>query len=216
MKSLIGIHAITGCDTTSASSGKEKWKAIKLLQRNNRYVRAMAIIGEEWIVFENTFKDTEALVCQLYLKKCQCVGVLRCEIHCTWGGKIEPEALSPCKSCLRLHVTRANYQAAFWRGAINLLPVIPSPRGHGWEVVDESNVVEFVWLGNKASSRRGTGTTLLYVQESMHNRELLMLEGRSEVYRHIWRLVSNCQLRMSFGVPESGDSDCEDVEDWCG
>lgn len=155
MKSLIRIHAITGCDTISASSGKEKWKAVQLLQRNDRYVQATASIGEEWIVSEET------LVCQLYGKKCQGVGVLRCEIHCTRGGKIEPEALAPCESSLRLHVTRANYQAAFWREAINPLPVIPSPRGHGWEVVDESNVVGFVWLGWRG------------VQESMHNRELL-------------------------------------------
>ena len=115
----------------------------------------MASIGEEWIVSEET------LLCQLYGKKCQGVGVLRCEIYCTRGGKIEPEALAPCESSLRLHVTRANYQAAFWREAINPLPVIPSPRGHGWEVVDESNVVGFVWLGWRG------------VQESMHNRELL-------------------------------------------
>lgn len=147
MKSLIRIHAITGCDTISASSGKEKWKAVQLLQRNDRYVQATASIGEEWIVSEET------LVCQLYGKKCQGVGVLRCGI--------EPEALPPCESSLRLHVTRGNYQAAFWREAINPLPVIPSPRGHGWEVVDESNVVGFVWLGWRG------------VQESMHNRELL-------------------------------------------
>jgi len=29
------------------------------------------------------------------------------------------------------------------------LPVIPSPGGHGWEVNNISNVVEYVWLGSK-------------------------------------------------------------------
>lgn len=149
MKALIGVHAITGCDTISTFSGKGKWKAVQLLQRNERYVRAMASIGEEWAVSEETFKDTEALVCQLYGKKCQSVDVLRYEIHCTRGGKVEPEALPPCLSSLRLHVTRANYQAAIWRRAIVPLPVIPSPHGHGWEVDNISNVVEFVWLGSK-------------------------------------------------------------------
>ena len=47
MKALIGVHAITGCDTISTFSGKGKWKAVQLLQRNERYVRAMASIGEE-------------------------------------------------------------------------------------------------------------------------------------------------------------------------
>ena len=68
----------------------------------------MASIGEEWAVSEENFKDTEALVCQLYGKKCQSVDVLRYEIHCARGGKVEPEALPPCESSLRLHVTRAN------------------------------------------------------------------------------------------------------------
>lgn len=149
LKALIGVHAITGCDTISSFSGKGKWKAVQLLQRNERYVRAMASIGEEWAVAEETFNGTEALVCQLYGKKCQSVNVLRYEIHCARGGKVEPEALPPCESSLRLHVTRANYQAAIWRRAIDPLPVIPSPHGHGWEVDDISNVVKFVWLGSK-------------------------------------------------------------------
>jgi len=146
MKALIGVHAITGCDIISAFSGKEKWKAVQLFQRSEKCVRAMASIGEEWEVSEDTFKDTDALVCQIYGRK---VDVLCYEIHCAKGGKVEPEALPPCDSSLRLHVTRANYQAAIWRRAIVPHPVIPSPGGHGWEVDNISNVVEFVWLGSK-------------------------------------------------------------------
>lgn len=71
MKAIIGVHAITGCDTISAFSSKGKGKAVQLLQCNERYARATANIGEEWIVPEGTFKDTEALVCQLYEKKYQ-------------------------------------------------------------------------------------------------------------------------------------------------
>ena len=115
LKALIGVHAITGCDTISAFSGKGKWKAVQLLQRSEKYVRAIASIGEEWEVSEDTFKDTEALVCQ----KCQSVDVLRYEIRCAKGGKVEPEAL------------------------------IPSPCVHSWQVDNISNVVKFVWLGSK-------------------------------------------------------------------
>ena len=154
LEALIGVHAITGCDTISAFSGKGKWKAVQLLQRSQeKYVRAMASIGEEWEVSEDAFQDTEALVCQIYGKKCQSVDVLRYEIHCAKGGKVEPEALPPCESSLRLHVTRANYQAAIWKRAIVLLPVIPSPCGRGWEVDNISNVVKFVWLGSKPAPK---------------------------------------------------------------
>ena len=88
-------------------------------------------------------------MCQLYGKKCGSVDALRYQIHCARGRKVEPEALPLCKSSPRLHVTRANYQAAIWRRAIILRPVIPSPHGHGWEVDSISNVVKFVWLGSK-------------------------------------------------------------------
>ncbi|KAK3741099.1 hypothetical protein QZH41_013917, partial [Actinostola sp. cb2023] len=39
MTALIGVHAITDCDTISAFSGKGKWKAIQLLQRNKDPLR---------------------------------------------------------------------------------------------------------------------------------------------------------------------------------
>jgi hypothetical protein len=149
VKALIGVHAITGCDTTSAFSGKGKCKAVKLVTHNQAYVRAMSKIGEEWVVSEETLKDTEALICQLYGKKCQSVDLLRYEMHCAKGGKVDPQALPPCLSSLRLHVTRANFQAAIWRRATIPCPEIPSPQGHGWEVDNESNEVKFVWLGSK-------------------------------------------------------------------
>ena len=75
--------------------------------------------------------------------------VLRYEIHCTRGGKVEPEALLLCESSRRLHVTIENYQAAIWRRAIVPLPIISSSQRHGWEVDNISYGVEFVWLGSK-------------------------------------------------------------------
>ena len=61
LKAFIGMHAIRGCDTISALPGK--WKAVQLLQSKEKYVRAVASIGEEWEVSEDTIKDTEVLVC---------------------------------------------------------------------------------------------------------------------------------------------------------
>ena len=48
LKALIFVHAITGCDTISAFSGKGKW----LLRRSEKYVRAMAVksTSELWQV----------------------------------------------------------------------------------------------------------------------------------------------------------------------
>ena len=45
LKSLIGLHAITGCDTVSTFTGKGKVKALKLLMKNRTYVDAFMDLG---------------------------------------------------------------------------------------------------------------------------------------------------------------------------
>ena len=37
--------------------------------------------------------------------------LLRCELYCAKGRKVDPEALPPCRKLLRLHIKHANYQA---------------------------------------------------------------------------------------------------------
>ena len=149
LKALIGTHALTGCDTVSAFSGKGKWKAVQLLLKNESYVTATAQLGETWTLSDVTFNTIEALVCHLYGKKSHNVDLLRYELYCAKGGKVEPEGLAPCRSSLRLHVLRANYQAAVWRRAVFPLPDIPSPHGHGWQVCSTTNLVKYLWLGSK-------------------------------------------------------------------
>lgn len=99
---------MTGCDTVSAFSGKGKLKAIQLLLKSESYVKAMVEKGETWIVFDATFNAAEELVCHLYGKKGQNVDLLRYELYCAKGGKVDPEALPPCRTSLHLHMERAN------------------------------------------------------------------------------------------------------------
>ena len=60
-----------------------------------------------------------------------------------------PEALPPCRSSLRLHIARANYQTAIWKRAVTALPEVPSPHIHGWKVSDSGDSMEIVWLASK-------------------------------------------------------------------
>ena len=68
-------------------------------------------------------------------------------MYCAKGGKIEAEELPPCRSSLKLHVTRANYQASIWHRAIMPCPDIPYRKSHGWEVSGSS--IDVRWLGSK-------------------------------------------------------------------
>lgn len=75
--------------------------------------------------------------------------MLRYELYCAKGGKVDPEALPPCRMTLHIHMKRANYQAAIWRRAVILHPDVPSTHGHSWKVCITLKLVEFVWLGTK-------------------------------------------------------------------
>ena len=134
LKSLIGLHALTNCDTVSAFAGKRKSEAFKMLIKNGKYVRAFMNIGISWTVSSELFSVIAEFSCDLYRKKIMNVNLLRYEMHCAKGGKIEPEELPPCRSSLKLHFTRANYQVGIWQRAILPCPDIPYPNSHGWEV----------------------------------------------------------------------------------
>ncbi|CAH3154442.1 unnamed protein product, partial [Porites evermanni] len=103
MKTLTGIHAITGCDTISAFSGKGRWKGVQLLQHNERYVQAMASIGDEWVVSEEAFKAMEALVSVVWKEVRQLDNISNVVKFVWLGSKPTPEEvleLLPC-TCKR-------------------------------------------------------------------------------------------------------------------
>ena len=59
-------------------------------------------------------------------------------------GNIEPGQRPPCRDCLRLHASRANYQAAIWQRALDAN--IPSPIDcDGW-VLDENGQLQVNWM----------------------------------------------------------------------
>lgn len=133
----------------SSFAGKGKTKAFKLLKGNARYVRGFMALGDSWDINEELFNLLEEFVCDLYGKKIRSsVDLLRYQLHCAKGGNVDPELLPPCRSSLKLHVLRANYQAGIWRRATTAIPDTPTPHGQGWEVTDDS-FISLKWLGSK-------------------------------------------------------------------
>ena len=55
MKSLIGFHSFTGCDTISAFNGRGKLKPIKLMLKDEKHIKMFSRFGE------NTNISTEIL-----------------------------------------------------------------------------------------------------------------------------------------------------------
>eukprot|EP00795_Rhopilema_esculentum_P004100 gene4100-20281_t len=119
----------------NALAGKGKDRALKLLLANRDYVAVFSNLDNDntSILSAHLLSKLEEFVFALYGKRLQNFELLRYQLYCSKGGKVEPEALPPCKSTLALHVIRANYQAWVWKRAILQLPDVPSPDGHGWE-----------------------------------------------------------------------------------
>ena len=76
LRCSIGMHALTGCDTVSAFAGKGKSKALKMLMKNDTYVRALMNIGISWNVSDELFNSIEGFACDLCGKKVKNVDLL--------------------------------------------------------------------------------------------------------------------------------------------
>ena len=103
-------------------------------------------LGQSWIITEELIKELTRFVCTLYGKMMDDVDLLRYQIFCAKGGKVDPETLPPCFSTLLLHIERANYQACVWRKAIVANPSIPPPDRHGWNIINYA--ISIKWLGS--------------------------------------------------------------------
>ena len=66
LKTLIGLHAITGCDIVSAFAGKGKAKALNLLLKS---VDAFMDLGLSWNVSDEKGNAIKRFLCELLWKE---------------------------------------------------------------------------------------------------------------------------------------------------
>ena len=148
---VLGLHAFSGCDSTSSFVRKGKITVLKKFRKDSGYCKTFASLGS--LNLENDFHDgIEQFVCCLYGRpKYTSVDKLRYDLCLekfqTGGGSgplsacdgTDLSLLPPCKTSLRLHTERANYQTLIWKNAHIQTPDIPSPVGKGWQE-DESGL----------------------------------------------------------------------------
>ena len=67
------------------------------------------------------------------------------KMYCAKRGKCEANQLPPCKSTLRKHVQRANYQCRIWRESLTSIVNIPDQVTHGWKVGGDGPL-EIDWM----------------------------------------------------------------------
>ena len=132
---LPGLHAFTGCDSTSAFAGKGKKTALKLCKTDPLACDGMATLGRSFDAETIPFSECEGFVCKMYGKP-KLVEVNECRYITFCAKQGQSQSLPPCQDALRNHTMCANYQAAIWRQALDANPEIPSPESHGWLIRD--------------------------------------------------------------------------------
>ena len=159
---LLGLHAFTHCDTTSAFKGIGKVKPIQLLLKEKKFEEALSKLGDAWNIDESLIDSLEKYTCVLYGKKKDSdinkVRVDKLKEKCGIN-KLDPTknfhmaSLPPCKMALEQHIRRANYQVRIWKNAHVNAPTIPDPTdGHGWHIVD--GFLEPLWVDGPIIPRR--------------------------------------------------------------
>ena len=161
---LLGLHAFTRCDTTSALKGIEKVKPIKTLQKSPQFQSALAQIGDSWQISEDLFLQMETFTCFLYVgKEVSCVNDLRynkirgkcCSTGETFdtSKNIDLDVLPPCRNCLREHLKRVNYQLGILKRAHIAKPLYPVPtHDNGCQGID--GMIEPKWVSGDFISQQ--------------------------------------------------------------
>jgi hypothetical protein len=95
---LPGLHGFTGCDSTSAFSGKGKKKAYEFVTKENNHRKAMMDLGELFNTSDNTFSACERFATSLYGQPSDDINQVRYMQFCT---KVSEGAnLPPTQDCL--------------------------------------------------------------------------------------------------------------------
>ena len=84
---LPGMHAITGCDSVSAFSGKGKRLAADLVMGNDTIAQSLADLGTDVPPREDQMAGIEHFVCQLYKAQTLSINEARYLIFCKMKNK---------------------------------------------------------------------------------------------------------------------------------
>jgi len=156
---LPALHAFTGCDTVRAFVGKGKVRPLKLMQGSTKNIQTFKQLG---VVADTLPSDVmeglENFVCYLYgSPKANSTSAVRYQLFQSWFGAMATEMfpsgcmsgidislLPPCRSALKWHCLRANYQTFIWTHSHIRDPALPLQTTCGWKLGDDKKL-EIEW-----------------------------------------------------------------------
>ncbi|XP_044163949.1 uncharacterized protein LOC122948313 [Acropora millepora] len=145
-RALPALHAITGCDSTSALAGIGKKKGWQVLLRNEQHQDSLGLLGSQRNLSDDIATQCEAFICDLYPRSrmnLRTVDELRYFLFCQ-NRKQKNELLPPTSDSLLQHLKRVNYQTFVWRKALTAIQHLPKPESNGW--VRENSSLKPVYM----------------------------------------------------------------------
>lgn len=145
-RALPALHAITGCDSTSALAGIGKKKGWQVLLRNEQHQDSLGLLGSQRNLSDDIATQCEAFICDLYPRSrmnLRTVDELRYFLFCQ-NRKQKNELLPPTSDSLLQQLKRVNYQTFVWRKALTAIQHLPQPESNGW--VRENSSLKPVYM----------------------------------------------------------------------
>ena len=128
------LHALSGCDSTSAFSGYGKKSFFDVVKKNPELVDGLNEIGNDPTQLSNNAMEAViSLLCFIYGQKdsYKSVNDLRYKLFAKKG--LSSQRLPPSSDALHQHMQRVNYQSYIWKNAHVPTLNLPSPYNRGWK-----------------------------------------------------------------------------------
>jgi hypothetical protein len=149
---LPAIHALTGCDSTSAFKGIGKGTVLKRVKENVMLLDDLRDFGS-FPLQKTTLDAVHRFVVSLYDPNAPVdtpINQLRYRLFCKNKGK--SQSLPPTADSLQLHAQRANYQTGVWRNSFVPCLELPHPSNNGWRVAGGALAVTWTTMPSAPES----------------------------------------------------------------
>ena len=145
---LPALHAISGCDFTSAFYGIGKQKMCKIAKSSDRFKDVLSKIGDNVDFDLHLFPVVQEMIAECYgVKGCVSINEARYKKFCSKAKVPDPQQLPPTEDELFLHCQRANHVVKIWKSALIADVGLPHPAGYGWREVN--GLLELKWMSQK-------------------------------------------------------------------
>ena len=202
-EALLGIHAFSGCDSTSSFVTKGKIRVMKTFSKHKTFQDTFCALGKQ-ALSPDILESLEHFVCCLYNRpKVKDINQLRFDLlkekfdtakgpvlSCYNGTDLS--LLPPCRSSLYMHIKRADFQVEVWKSAGETQPAIDGPAGRGWKITEEG-CLEIRWCEDD-----------ILPQELV---DILCDQQVPEVENEDFELVNLCDAIQEEGCEEGCDTE---------